>query len=106
MRYGRIDLARTIQDLFGMPPSDVRALLDNPDVDCLKGACAMILAIARTQGDIKRLNFLIENAYGKLPQNINLGSLAGEKRVTHADIMRLIEEKRTAKDGDTGNHES
>lgn len=101
MKYGRIEAARAIQDLFGKTPTEVRKILDDLGTDCLVGTFAQILAIARMQGDFKRLNFLLENAFGKLPQNINLGALAGEKRLTHADVIAAIEAKIKDKNGDT-----
>jgi|GEM_PF-5620060 len=97
-RFGRVNLAREIITLLGMDWNQLGLILKNKDGSGARLACARILAIAIQNGDTKRMNWLVEQAFGKLPQNFNIAAFGDSKKVGHQDIMGFLRDLREKRD--------
>lgn len=71
-KYGAKELTEKMHALMKCTKAELKQVKDDEDADMLTAALANIMLIAADQGDITKLNFIIERVAGPVPKQINI----------------------------------
>lgn len=71
-KYGAKQLAEKMHALMKCTKAELKLVVEDQDSDMLTAALARIMLTAAEQGDITKLNFIIERVAGPVPKQINI----------------------------------
>jgi hypothetical protein len=89
-KFGAKQLAEKMNALMNCTQTELETISKDPDADMLSVALAKVMIKAADQGDVMRLNFIIERVAGPVTRKVELSGDVGTRH-TH-DLTGLSDE--------------